>query len=119
MVALLTLCESGDEIVAAHTLYGGSYSQLDVSLRKLGIDTRFVDPSDPENFRRAITGRTRAVFGEIIGNPGLNVFDLAGVAAVLALTQAVPSTSMTRRSVSIFTSSRTGRIRPAISPKRR
>ncbi len=82
MTALLTLCGAGDEIVAARTLYGGSYSQLDVSLRRLGINTIFVDPSDPEAFRAAITPRTRAVYGEIIGNPGLNVFDLAAVSAV-------------------------------------
>lgn len=82
MTALLTLAEAGDEIVAARTLYGGSYSQLDVSLRRLGIKTTFVDPSDPENFRAAITERTKAVYGEIIGNPSLNVFDVAAVAAV-------------------------------------
>ena len=82
MTALLTLCESGDEIVAARTLYGGSFSQLDVSLRRLGIRTVFVDPADPENFRAAITERTKAVYGEIIGNPGLNVFDLEAVAAI-------------------------------------
>jgi O-acetylhomoserine (thiol)-lyase len=82
MTALLTLAEAGDEIVAARTLYGGSYSQLDVSLRKLGITTHFVDPSDPEAFRAAINERTRAVYGEIIGNPGLNVFDLHAISAV-------------------------------------
>ena len=82
MTALLTLCETGDEIVAARTLYGGSYSQLDVSLRRLGITTRFVDPSDPENFRAAITERTKVVYGEIIGNPSLNVFDVEAVAAI-------------------------------------
>lgn len=82
MTALLTLAEAGDEIVAARTLYGGSYSQLDVSLRRLGIKTVFVDPADPENFRAAITDRTKAVYGEIIGNPSLNVFDLAAVAAI-------------------------------------
>ncbi|MBT0962788.1 O-acetylhomoserine aminocarboxypropyltransferase/cysteine synthase family protein [Denitromonas iodatirespirans] len=82
MVALLTLCEAGDEIVAARTLYGGSYSQLDVSLRKLGIATHFVDPADPDAFRAAITERTKAVYGEIIGNPGLNVFDLSAIADV-------------------------------------
>lgn len=82
MTALLTLCEAGDEIVAARTLYGGSFSQLDVSLRRLGIRTIFVDPSDPANFATAITDRTKAVYGEIIGNPGLNVFDIAAVAEV-------------------------------------
>lgn len=82
MTALLTLCQAGDEIIAARTLYGGSYSQLDVSLRRLGINTRFVDPVDPENFRAAITERTKAVYGETIGNPSLNVFDIAAVADI-------------------------------------
>ena len=82
MTALLTLCQAGDEIVAARTLYGGSYSQLDVSLRRLGIVTHFVDPADPENFRAPINERTKAVYGEIIGNPGLNVLDVEAVAAI-------------------------------------
>ena len=82
MTALLTLCESGDEIVAARTLYGGSYSQLDVSLRRLGINTVFVDPDDPENFRAAVTDRTRAIYGEIIGNPGLNLLDVEAVGSI-------------------------------------
>src|SRR6187402_1550363 len=58
-VAVLTLCKQGDEIVSASTLYGGTYSLFDVNLRKLGIDTKFVDPGDPENFKRAITKKTR------------------------------------------------------------
>ena len=82
MVALLTLLEAGDEVVAARSLYGGSYSQLDVSLRKLGINTHFVDGDDPEAFRRAITPRTRVVYAETIGNPQINVLDIAAVAAV-------------------------------------
>ncbi|HRP96363.1 MAG TPA: O-acetylhomoserine aminocarboxypropyltransferase/cysteine synthase [Rhodocyclaceae bacterium] len=82
MTALLTLCEAGDEIVAARTLYGGSFSQLDVSLRRLGIKTLFVDAREPANFRAAITERTRAVYGEIIGNPSLDVFDIAAVADI-------------------------------------
>jgi O-acetylhomoserine (thiol)-lyase len=65
-IALTSLLESGDEIVAAKTLYGGTYTQLDVSFRRLGIQTTFVDPDDPENFRRAITSRTRAIYGETI-----------------------------------------------------
>jgi O-acetylhomoserine (thiol)-lyase len=82
MVALLTLLEAGDQMVAARTLYGGTYSQFDVSFRKLGIDTVFVDPDDPENFRRAITDKTRVVYGETIGNPVGNVLDLEAIAAV-------------------------------------
>src|SRR5215475_3745221 len=58
-VAIASLLESGDEMVAASTLYGGTYTQFDVSFRRLGIQTWFVDSDDPENFRRAITPRTR------------------------------------------------------------
>ncbi len=82
MTALLTLVEQGDEIVAASTLYGGTYSQLDVTLRKMGVDTHFVDPHDPANFARAITPRTKLVYAETIGNPLSNVLDIAAVADV-------------------------------------
>ncbi|MBI2962607.1 MAG: O-acetylhomoserine aminocarboxypropyltransferase/cysteine synthase [Deltaproteobacteria bacterium] len=82
MVALLTLLEAGDELVSASTLYGGTYSQFDVSFRKLGIETKFVDPDDPENFRRAIGAKTKAVFAETIGNPVINVLDIERVAAI-------------------------------------
>jgi O-acetylhomoserine (thiol)-lyase len=81
-IALASLLESGDEIVAAKTLYGGTYTQFDVSFRRLGIQTTFVDPNDPENFRRAITPRTRVLYGETIGNPRMNVLDIAAVAAI-------------------------------------
>jgi O-acetylhomoserine (thiol)-lyase len=82
MVALLTLLEAGDELVSASTLYGGTYSQFDVSFRRLGIETKFVDPDDPENFRRAIGPKTKAVFAETIGNPVINVLDIERVAAI-------------------------------------
>lgn len=81
-VAMASLLGQGDEIVAASTLYGGTYTQFDVSLRRLGINTTFVDPDDPENFRRAITPRTRVIYGETIGNPRINVLDIAAVAAI-------------------------------------
>lgn len=81
-IATLTLCKAGDEIVAASTLYGGSYSLLDVNLRRLGITTHFVDPNDPENFRAAINEKTRLVYAESLGNPGLNVLDIEAVAAI-------------------------------------
>jgi O-acetylhomoserine (thiol)-lyase len=68
--------------VAAKTLYGGTYTQFDVSLRRLGIKTTFVDPDDPEGFRRAITPRTRVLYGETIGNPRMNVLDIMAVAAI-------------------------------------
>ncbi len=82
MTAFLTLLESGDHVVAARTLYGGSYSQLDVSFRKLGIETTFVDPDEPEAFAAAITPRTRVLYAETIGNPLINVIDLAAVAEI-------------------------------------
>src|SRR5215467_7413370 len=81
-IALASLLEAGDEIVAAKTLYGGTYTQFDVSFRRLGIETTFVDPDDPENFREAITPCTRVIYGETIGNPRMNVLDIAAVAAV-------------------------------------
>ena len=61
-LALLTLCQAGDRIVAARSLYGGTFSQLDVSLRKLGIETVFVDSDAPENFRSALSDNTRCIF---------------------------------------------------------
>ncbi|MEM7258691.1 MAG: O-acetylhomoserine aminocarboxypropyltransferase/cysteine synthase family protein [Pseudomonadota bacterium] len=82
MIALLTLCNHGDEIVAASTLYGGSYSQLEVNFKKLGIKTTFVDADDPQNFANAITDKTRLLYAETLGNPNLNVLDIEAVAAV-------------------------------------
>lgn len=82
LVALLNILQAGDEIVAASTLYGGTYTQFDVSLRRLGINTVFVDPDEPENFRRAITPRTRVLYGETIGNPRINVLDISAVAGI-------------------------------------
>ncbi len=81
-IAISSLLGQGDEIVASKNLYGGTYTQFDVSFRRLGIDTVFVDPDDPENFRRAITPRTRVLYGETIGNPLLNVLDIEAVAKV-------------------------------------
>jgi O-acetylhomoserine (thiol)-lyase len=81
-IAITSLLGAGDEIVAAGTLYGGTYTQFDVSFRRLGIHTTFVDPDDPENFRRAITSRTRCLYAETIGNPRMNVLDISAVAAI-------------------------------------
>lgn len=82
MIALLNICEAGDEIVAARTLYGGTLTQLDVNFRKLGINTTFVDADDPEAFARAITPKTKAIYAETLGNPSLNVLDIAAVARI-------------------------------------
>jgi len=82
MTALLTLLGQGDELVSASTLYGGTYSQFDVTFRRMGITTHFVDPDVPENFEAAINERTKALFVETIGNPSNNVADLAAIAEI-------------------------------------
>ena len=81
-LAITSLLGPGDELVAASTLYGGTYTQFDVSFRRMGIDVKFVEPDDPENFRKAITSKTRAVYGETIANPRMNVLDIAAVAEI-------------------------------------
>jgi len=81
-LAISALVEQGDEVVAASTLYGGTYTQFDVSFRRIGINVKFVEPDDPENFRKAITPRTRALYGETIANPRMNVLDIEKVAAI-------------------------------------
>ena len=82
MTALLTLLSTGDEIVSASTLYGGTYSQFEVNFRRMGINTTFVDPDDPENFRKAINDKTRMVYLETIGNPLGNLVDIRAVADI-------------------------------------
>src|SRR5580692_11621865 len=76
------LVGQGEEVVAASTLYGGTYTQFDVSFRRIGINAKFVEPDDPENFRKAITPKTRALYGETIANPRMNVLDIEKVAAI-------------------------------------
>ncbi len=79
---IITLAEAGDHIVAANNLYGGTYTQFDAILPKLGINVTFVDPKDPANFERAITPKTRALFIETIGNPVLDYTDVKAIAEV-------------------------------------
>jgi O-acetylhomoserine (thiol)-lyase len=81
-LALSSLMQPGDDLVSSSTLYGGTYTQFDVSFRRLGYNAIFVEPDDPENFRRAITPRTRAVYGETIANPRMNILDIEKVAAI-------------------------------------
>src|SRR5271165_3959764 len=81
-IAISSLLEAGDEIVSASTLYGGTYTQFDVSFRKLGYNVKFVEPDDPENFRRAITEKTKCLYGETISNPRGNVLDIEAVAKI-------------------------------------
>ncbi len=79
---MLNICYAGFEIVAASTLYGGTVTLLDHTLGHYGVKTRFVDPADPENFRKAINDRTRLLFLETLGNPEINVPDLAAIADI-------------------------------------
>ena len=81
-MAILALCESGDHIVSASTLYGGTYNQFAYTFPRIGIQVTFVDPSDPENFRRAIQPNTKLLYGETLGNPRINVFPFEEVSAI-------------------------------------
>lgn len=82
LVSILTLCSQGDHIVAANNLYGGTYTQFDVTLRKMGIEVTFVDPGDLDRVGAAITDRTKLVYGETIGNPRADVLDIAAFADI-------------------------------------
>ncbi|ANU14148.1 O-acetylhomoserine sulfhydrylase [Planococcus halocryophilus Or1] len=80
--SILNIAEAGDEIIADSSLYGGTYNLFANTLPRYGITTKFVDATNPENFKAAITDKTKALFGEIIGNPSLNVFDVEKVAEI-------------------------------------
>jgi O-acetylhomoserine (thiol)-lyase len=77
-----SLMQAGDHAVSSSTLYGGTYTQFDVSFRKLGYDFTFVEPDDPENFEKAITPKTKFLYGETISNPRGNVLDIEAVAKI-------------------------------------
>lgn len=81
-MAILALCGAGDHIVSASTLYGGTFNQFNYTFPRLGIDVTLVDPSDPDNFRRAIRDNTKILYGETLGNPRINVFPFEEVAAI-------------------------------------
>jgi len=81
-MALMTILQAGDHVVAAGALYGGSVTLLAVSLEKFGIQTTFVDASQPEAFAAAIQANTRAIYAESLGNPSMLVLDIAAVAEV-------------------------------------
>jgi O-acetylhomoserine (thiol)-lyase len=77
-----TLAGEGDEIVSASALYGGTFTLLNNTLRRLGISTTFVDATDPENFKGAITSRTKFLYAETLGNPKLDVLDIEAIAKI-------------------------------------
>lgn len=80
--AILNIAGAGDEIIAAGTLYGGTYNLFAITFPKLGIKTHFVNPDDPENFRKFINEKTKAIYIESIGNPGINIIDIEAVAQI-------------------------------------
>ncbi|MEZ5278585.1 MAG: O-acetylhomoserine aminocarboxypropyltransferase/cysteine synthase [Opitutaceae bacterium] len=79
---VLNICNAGDHMVSVSQLYGGTYNLFHYTLPKLGIEVSFVDAEDPEAFRRAIRPNTKLLYGETLGNPRLNVFPIAEVAAI-------------------------------------
>jgi O-acetylhomoserine (thiol)-lyase len=80
--AIINIASSGDEIVSSSSLYGGTYNLFSATLAKFGIKVHFVDPEDPENFRKAITPRTKAIYAESVGNPKGDVLDIQAVADI-------------------------------------
>ena len=81
-LAILNIASAGDHIVSSASLYGGTYNLFHYTLPKMGIETTFVDPGDPENFKRAITPKTRLVYAETMGNPKNDMLDIEAVAKV-------------------------------------
>ena len=97
-LALLTIAEAGDNIVSGASLYGGTYTLFYYTFKKMGIEVRFVDANDPSSFEKAIDGRTKAVFGEMLGNPRLDVFPLEAVSEIAhrhGIPLVIDSTSVT------------------------
>ncbi|MFW6332377.1 MAG: O-acetylhomoserine aminocarboxypropyltransferase/cysteine synthase family protein [Thermodesulfobacteriota bacterium] len=80
--AVVNICSAGDEVVSANNLYGGTYTMFDAILSQFGITVRFADPREPESFDAAVTGKTRAIFVETIGNPTLEVTDLDAISEI-------------------------------------
>ncbi|MBN2387266.1 MAG: O-acetylhomoserine aminocarboxypropyltransferase/cysteine synthase [Anaerolineales bacterium] len=80
--AIFAICQAGDHIVSSATLYGGTVSQFMYTFPRLGIEVTLVDPSDPGNFRQAIRPNTKILYGETLGNPGVNVFPFEEVARI-------------------------------------
>ncbi len=81
-LAILNLASAGDQIVSSASLYGGTYNLFHYTLHKMGIQSAFVDPSNPENFKRAITPKTRLIYAETLGNPKNDMLDIEAVAKV-------------------------------------
>ncbi|HTI03177.1 MAG TPA: PLP-dependent transferase [Acidisoma sp.] len=80
--SILNIAEAGDNVVSSTDLYGGTWALFANTLKRMGVEVRFVDPADPENFARATDARTRAYYAETLPNPKLEVFPIAEVAAI-------------------------------------
>ena len=81
-MVVLTLCAAGDHIVSSSHLYGGTYNQFNYTFPRLGIEVTFVDPTDPQNFEKAIRPNTKIIYGETLGNPEISVFRFEEVATI-------------------------------------
>ncbi len=102
-LTILNIAKSGEEIVSSASLYGGTVTLFSSTLKKMGIETIFVDPTDPENYRKAITPKTRLIFAETVGNPKLDILDIEAVAKIaheagipLVIDNTVPSPYLCR-----------------------
>ena len=82
LIAILALCRQGDEVVASQSLYGGTYTQFDVTLRRMGIDVTFVDFADLDLVEQSINENTKLLYGETIGNPRADILDIETISAV-------------------------------------
>jgi len=81
-LAILTILKAGDEVISANSLYGGTYNLFRHTLPKMGIKVHFVDPIDPNNFRKALTPKTKLIYAEMVGNPKLDTLDVEAVANI-------------------------------------
>jgi O-acetylhomoserine (thiol)-lyase len=82
LYSILNIAEAGDEVVSASTLYGGTFNLFNSTLPKLGIKVHFVNPDEPDNFRKSINEKTKALYIESIGNPGINLVDISVLAEI-------------------------------------
>ncbi len=81
-LAILTILKAGDEMISANSLYGGTYNLFRHTLPKMGITVHFVDPIDPNNFRKSLTPKTKLIYAEMVGNPKLDTLDVEAVASI-------------------------------------
>ncbi len=82
VATILNFLQAGDEIVSSTTLYGGTFNMFQHTLPRIGITTKFVDAQDAENFEKAITNKTKAIYAETIGNPKIDLLDIEAVSKV-------------------------------------